>query len=442
MTHDRRLQLWALLGALPALVLAVLVLLRPLRNPYLATTLVAACAAAAWSAARSIQVRVQRPLQTLSNLLAAIREGDYSFRAREPRDPDALGAVYRELNILSELLQQQRLKAMEATALLRAVMAEVDVAVFAFDGAGILRLANRAGAGLLALPQERLLGRPAGELGLAEALDGDPVRIADMAFPGRSGRFDLRRGGFRQGGRVHQLLVLSDLTRPLREEERRVWHGVIRVLGHEINNSLAPIQSLAESLIRILERQDDDWMSDARQGLNIIGSRAQGLGQFMEGYTRLARLPEPRKSALDLEPLIRRVAGLEQRAAIRIEPGPAVALQADGDQIAQALINLLRNAVEAAEPAQVQLGWSVTAQAVEIRVEDRGPGLPTGGNLFVPFFTTKSGGSGIGLVLSRQIAEAHGGSLVLANREDGAGARAVLRLPIPAAEEAPAGPVG
>jgi PAS domain S-box-containing protein len=338
--------------------------------------------------------------------------------------------VYHELNVLSELLQQQRMKAMEATALLRAVMTEIDVAVFAFDGEGLLRLVNRSGAGLLGSPQERLLGRPAADLGLAEALEGEASQLADMAFPGRAGRFDLRRGTFRQGGRAHRLLVLSDLTRPLREEERKVWHRVIRVLGHEINNSLAPIQSLSESLIRILERQDEDWMDDARQGLGIIASRAQGLGRFMEGYTRLARLPEPRKAPLDLESLARRVAGLEQRREVRVLPGPAVTLQADGDQIAQALINLVRNAVDAGgEGEPVELRWTVQGQAVEILVEDRGQGLPSGGNLFVPFFTTKSGGSGIGLVLSRQIAEAHGGSLVLANREEG-GARAILRLPM------------
>ena len=431
MTHDRRLQALALLGALPALALAWVLLWHQPWHPVLKVLLLLVCVLAVGAAARGVRLRVLRPLQTLSNLLGAIREGDYSFRARESSHGDALGAVYHELNTLSELLQQQRMKAMEATALLRAVMGEIDVAVFAFDGAGALRLVNRAGAALLGAAQERLLGRPAVELGLDAALEGEPARLADMAFPGRAGRFDLRRGTFRQGGRAHQLLVLSDLTRPLREEERKVWHRVIRVLGHEINNSLAPIQSLSESLIRILERQEEDWMDDARQGLGIIASRAQGLGRFMEGYTRLARLPEPRKTALDLEPLLRRVAGLEQRQQVQVVQGPAVTLQADGDQLAQALINLLRNAVDAAEGSAepVVLSWAVQGPAVAILVEDRGQGLPTGGNLFVPFFTTKSGGSGIGLVLSRQIAEAHGGSLVLANREDGAGARAILRLP-------------
>jgi len=431
LAHDRRLQALALLGGLPALVLSGFLLART-AWPWPARVLLFAAAVGVWwRLSAALRLRAQRPLQTLSNLLAAVREGDFSFRARTPGADDALSSVYHELNALSELLQQQRLRALEASALLRAVMAEIDVAVFAFDGAGALRLVNRAGEGLLGRPQERLLGLPASELGLEEALQGEAAQLVDLAFPGRAGRFDLRRGTFRQGGRSHQLLVLSDLTRPLREEERKVWHRVIRVLGHEINNSLAPIQSLSESLATILERQGEDWMDDARQGLGIISSRAQGLGRFMEGYTRLARLPEPALAPVDLEPLVRRVAGLEQRRAVTVLPGPALRFRADGDQLAQALINLVRNAVDATpETGAVRIRWTSDGAAVAILVEDEGQGLPTGGNLFVPFFTTKAGGSGIGLVLSRQIAEAHGGSLVLTSREDGPGARATLRLPL------------
>jgi PAS domain S-box-containing protein len=430
--HDRRLQAQALLAGLPALVVLGWFMTRSPLSWLAKAPLLAAVAGVWWWAAGQVRLRATRPLQTLSNLLAAIREGDFSFRAREPSQEDALSSVYHELNVLSELLQQQRMRAMEATALLRTVMNEIDVAVFAFDGAGALRLVNRAGEALLGLPQERLLGLEAGALGLGEALRGEASQLVDLAFPGRAGRFELHRGPFRQGGRAHQLLVVSDLTRPLREEERKVWHRVIRVLGHEINNSLAPIQSLSESLVTILERQQTDWMDDARQGLGIISARAQGLGRFMEGYTRLARLPEPVKAQIDLEPLVRRVAGLEQRHPVTVVPGPSTTFQADPDQLAQALINLVRNAVDATPETggPVRIRWTRGQGGLEILVEDEGQGLPTGGNLFVPFFTTKSGGSGIGLVLSRQIAEAHGGSLVLASREDGPGARAILRLPL------------
>ncbi len=429
--HERRLQALALLGALPTLLLAPAAILFRGRTPawpWLLGVLLAALLALA--AARALRRAVLRPLQTLANLLAALREGDYSFRARVPEREDALGQVFGELNTLSELLQGQRLKAMEATALLRAVMAEIDVAVFAFDARGALRLANRAAEQFLGRGAEGLLGATAGELGLEGVLDDPAARLVDLALPGRSGRFECRQAVFRQGGHPHRLLVLSDLTRTLREEERQAWQRLIRVLGHEINNSLAPIQSLAGSIATFLERRGEDWEADARQGLAIIEGRAQGLGRFLEAYTRLARLPAPTRREVALGPLMRKVAGLESRVPVHLEEGPAVELQADPDQLEQALINLLRNAAEAMQGREgaVQVGWRRLPGWVELRVEDAGPGLPEGGNLFVPFFTTKPGGSGIGLVLARQIAEGHGGSLLLANRPGG-GALAQLRLP-------------
>ncbi len=431
LAHDRRLQLLAVAALLPPLLLA-LVLLRLASLPwFLKLALGIAVLLPSFFALKRLRLLAQRPLQTLSNVLAAIREGDYSFRARTNRGNDPLATVFQELNSLSELLQQQRMKAIEAAALLRTVMSEIDVAVFAFDEEGLLRLANRAGETLLARPQERLLGFSAVELGLEGALEDGSSRLLELDLPGRAGRFELRRGSFRQGGRPHQLLVLSDLTRPLREEERQAWQRLIRVMGHEINNSLAPIQSLSGSIGTMIEQQGEDWQSDARQGLSIIASRAQALGRFMEAYTRLARLPEPRLGAVRAESLVRKVAGLELRLPVGIAEGPALSFLADGDQLEQALINLVRNAVDAAVETggAVRLSWIATPEQVSFIVEDEGPGLPTGGNLFVPFFTTKPGGSGIGLLLARQIAEGHGGTLRLTNRET-SGARAVLQLPL------------
>jgi len=426
---ERRLQWTALLGAVPALVLAlaqILALRRGLLLPLWVWGLALALATlAAWRAARRVRARMLHPLQTLSNLLAALREGDYSFRARGESARDALGQVFGELNTLSELLQLQRLRALEATALLRAVMAEIEVAVFAFDHAGALRLANRAAEQLLGRPVEGLLGSTAAELGLEKALAGDG-ELLDLSFPGREGRFEARRAEFRQGGQPHRLLVLSDLTRALKQEERQAWQRIIRVLGHEINNSLAPIQSLASSIATFLERRAEDWEQDARQGLSIIQSRAQSLGRFMDAYTQLARLPAPSKRPTPVGPLVKKVVSLETRETVAIQPGPCVAVESDPDQLEQALINLLHNAVDAGAP--VTIGWQIEGGYLEFRIEDSGPGLPEGGNLFVPFFTTKPHGTGIGLVLSRQIAEGHGGALFLENREGG-GARARLRVP-------------
>jgi nitrogen fixation/metabolism regulation signal transduction histidine kinase len=319
-------------------------------------------------------------------------------------------------------------------------MEEVDVAIFAFDEGERLRLVNRAGETLLGKPSERLHGRTAGKLGLGPALASVTPGVLEMAFPGALGRWEVHRGTFRQGGRPHQLLVLADVSRALRAEERLAWKRLIRVLGHELNNSLAPIRSIAESLQALLGRdpRPDDWEQDARRGIGVIRERSAALGRFMEAYSQLARLPPPNLAPVDLGALASRVAGLETRRPVAVTGGPELEVRADRDQLEQLLINLVRNAVDATVETGggVALGWGrVTGPAAEllIHVDDEGPGLSNSANLFVPFFTTKPGGSGIGLVLCRQIAEAHGGSLTLENRQDAGGCRALLRLPLPGA---------
>jgi nitrogen fixation/metabolism regulation signal transduction histidine kinase len=385
--------------------------------------------------ASALRDRVVIPLQTVSNLLAAMREGDFSIRARGARPDDALGEVLIEVNALAETLRQQRFGALEATALLRKVMSEIDVAVFAFDADRKLKLTNRFGERLLGAPEPRLLERGADELGLGAFLRSDAPRIADASFPGGSGRWEIRQSAFRQDGLPHHLLVLADVSQPLREQERQAWQRLIRVLGHELNNSLAPIQSLAGSLESLLDREDRpaDWREDMRRGLAIISSRAEALSRFTGAYAKLARLPEPKPAPLDLPALLARVAALETRLPVRVSPGKPVKLRADADQLEQVLINLVRNGSDAAleTGGGVQIGWTRVGSPprVEIWVEDGGPGLPNSANLFVPFFTTKPAGSGIGLVLSRQIAEAHGGTLTLENRRPARGCLARLTLP-------------
>ena len=388
----------------------------------------------------ALRERVILPLQTLSNLLAALGEGDFSIRARGARGGDPLGEVMIEVNTLVETLRHQRLDALEATTLLRKVMAEIEVAVFTFDEERELKFVNRAGARLLAQTAERTLGRRAEELGLEDCLDGDAPRVINTAFPGGVGRWEIRRSSFRQGGRPHELLVLSDLSQPLREEERQAFQRLIRVIGHEMNNSLAPIKSIAGSLATILERDPppSDWKEDMQRGLAVIASRSESLSRFMSAYARLAKLPPPKLAPLDVAALIDRVATLEKGHDIRLAGGPRLTIQGDSDQLEQLLINLIRNAVDAVRETGggVRVGWQRlpgSPASMELWVDDEGPGLSNTGNLFVPFFTTKPGGSGIGLVLSRQIAEAHGGSLMLENRDDRTGCRASLRLPLPAA---------
>src|SRR2546427_11125176 len=381
----------------------------------------------------SIREHAVRPLQTLSNLLAALREGDYSIRARGAREGSALGEVLLEINSLGETLRQQRLGAFEATALLRTIMSEIDVAIFTFDPERRLRLINRAGETLLGRPMDKLLGKTAQELGLHACFHADNDEPLTLSFPGGSGRWGIGRSTFREQGLPHDLLVLTDLSRTLREEERRAWQRLVRVLGHEMNNSLAPIKSLAGSLETLLRREPmpRDWKDDAESGLKSIAARADSLSRFMQAYTRLAKLPPPQKEDVDLGELVQRVMNLEPRLKVQVVTGPKLQIHADAAQIEQVLINLVHNAVDAALETKgaVEIRWREAGDCVEVIVRDEGEGIMNPANLFVPFFTTKPGGSGIGLTLSRQIAEAHSGTLTLTNRNDRTGAEALLRLP-------------
>lgn len=432
--HDRRILAMALAGGFPAVLIALILLWDGAYPARLQWTLTVLIIGFWFGFSHAVRERVVFPLQTLSNLLAALREGDFSIRARGATRDDALGEAMLEVNFLGQILREQRLGALEATALLRTVMAEIEVAIFAFDGDQKLRLVNRAGERLLAQPAERLMGKSAADLSLEDCLGGESPSTLQKSFPGGAGRWEVHRSTFRERGAPHQLLVLSDLSRALREEERQAWQRLVRVLGHELNNSLAPIKSIAGSLESLVgrETQPTDWKEDMRRGLGVIAARAASLNRFMEAYSRLARLPLPRLQPLSIAPLLKRVVSLETRMNVELATGPEIAIRADGDQLEQLLINLVRNAVDASleTGGRVRVGWRRTIGRIEVWVEDEGPGLSNTSNLFVPFFTTKPGGSGIGLVLSRQIAEAHGGTLTLENRRSAHGCDARLRLPI------------
>jgi two-component system nitrogen regulation sensor histidine kinase NtrY len=436
---DQRILLLALAAGFPAALVALVLLWTGGYTPKVQWTLTVLLVGVWSSCSFAVRHRVVLPLQTLSNLLAALRERDFSIRARgasgrgEAAD-DPLGAVMLEVNELASTLHDQRLGAIEAGALLRTVMVEIDVAVFTFDGTQTLRLVNRAGEQLIGQSSAQLLGRTAAELGLRACLEGGTPRIEQVTFPGASGRWEMRRTTFRQEGRTHQLLVLADVSRPLRDEERQAWQRLIRVIGHEINNSLAPIKSIAGSLESMLTREalPDDWTDDMKRGLAVIATRSDALSRFTTSYAQLAKLPEPRQQSIRVADLVARAVGLETRLTVHIAGGPDVSIQADPDQLEQLLINVIHNAADASleTGGGVTIGWRPDGRrTLVLWIDDEGAGVPNVSNLFVPFFTTKPGGSGIGLVLSRQIAEAHGGTLTLDNRVDAPGCRAHLRLP-------------
>jgi len=433
-SHDLRVLLLALAAGLPGVLACVILLAvgdHSAREQWTFDLIVVLCWLSFAFAARG---RVAGSLRTLANLLEAMREGDYSIRGRVERPGQPMSEVMLQVNAMAATLRDQRLGALEATALLRKVMEEIEVAVFAFDPQQILRLVNRAGERLLAQPAERLLGNDAKSLGLAEFLDGSTEQTVQRALPGANARWGVRRSQFREGGIPHQLLVLTDITRPLREEELAAWQRLVRVIGHELNNSLTPIKSIAQSLENLVKTDPlpEDWGEDMLRGLYVIGARSESLSRFMSSYARLAKLPPPKFAPIEINALLKRVTALETRMPVFFEQCPPLTFQGDADQLEQVLINLIRNAVDAAQETggRVFLRHDRTPATLEIIVRDEGPGLSNTANLFVPFFTTKRGGSGIGLVLSRQITEAHNGTLTLRNAAAGPGCEARLSLPL------------
>jgi nitrogen fixation/metabolism regulation signal transduction histidine kinase len=429
---EHRVLLRAVLISLPSFAVAAVLLWRNDFSPLTRWTIVFLLLVSVILTSVSLRNLVLRPLQTLSNMLSAIREEDYSVKARGGGHHDALGQLVLETNALAEALRERQDRDIEASALMKQVMTEIDVAIFIFDLSGRLRMVNRTGEQLLARPSEEMVGQSAGELGLDEYLRSADLTDVQASFGGREGRWQIHTRAFRERGVPHTLLFVSDVSRALRTEEREAWQRITRVLGHELNNSLAPIKSIAGTLRSLTEREElpADWKVDLMRGLDVIITRSDSLARFMQGYTRLARLPSPAKTRVDVRELVTHAAAADGRLPVQVVPGPEARLHADREQLEQVLINLVKNAVDAtlASRGRVELGWKLVEHSVEIYVKDEGEGITNSANLFVPFFTTKPQGSGIGLALSRQIAEAHGGTLTLENRNDRLGCIATLTL--------------
>ncbi|HEX3821971.1 MAG TPA: ATP-binding protein [Candidatus Sulfotelmatobacter sp.] len=444
--YENRISLYSFLVALPGLIVSgILVWTQPWSTES-RVALIAAEIFVWWLLALALQEQTTRPLQTLANVIGSLREEDYSFRARNAVAEDALGELSIEVNGLADMLSDQKVRAIEATALLQRVVDEIDAPLFAFDPASVLRLVNPAGEHLLRQPRVRMIGRSAAELKLEQCLSADNESLVDLNVNASQARWLLRRSSFRQNGVPHTLVVLSDVSRALREEERRAWQRLIRVLGHELSNSLAPIKSIAGSLSSRVAAtaMDAEVRSDVQRGLEIIEARSASLHRFLEAYRRLAQMPAPVLREVRLSPLVARVAGLETRVKVGVKPGPDVAFQADPDQLEQMLINLVRNAADAVLEAKggspkgdgntqsdenIEVHWSANAEDVVLAIDDHGPGLLNPANVFTPFYTTKPNGSGVGLVLSRQIAEAHGGRIEISNRRDVRGCTVRVVLP-------------
>lgn len=376
-------------------------------------------------------------LRVLSNIISAVRDEDFSFRAAQAIAGDALGDLALEINSLSDALAEERLGSMETTNLLRKVVAEAGTLIFAFSRDNRLRMINQTGARFLGKSEPEILACTAQELGIADLLEGPSSGVISRTHSGVEKRWIVRRGGFRQGGEPHRLVVLSEASEVLRAEEQTAWQRLIRVLSHEINNSLAPIRSIAGTLRRMTSNTELPMpiAEHLDHGLDVIHQRAESLSRFLKSYTQLARVGVPARQPVAIGPLIARIAALESRLDINVIPGPDVYISADPDQLEQALINLIKNAVDAVllaenvSPTAVNVSWQVHGKDIEMGILDEGTGLTETENLFVPFYTTKPSGSGIGLLLTRQIIEAHHGTLTLKNRADRPGCEIEIKLP-------------
>jgi len=447
--YEHRISLYSFLVALPGLVVSIVLVWMQPWSTGSRISLIGAELFAWWLLALALQEQTTRPLQTLANVIGSLREEDYSFRARNATAGDALGELSLEVNALADMLSTQKVRSIEATALLQRVVDEIDAPLFAFNLATELRLVNPAGEHLLRQNRTRMMGRKATELGLQECLSATNETVVELNAGESQARWLLRRSSFRQDGVPHTLVVLSDVSRALREEERKAWQRLIRVLGHELSNSLAPIKSIAGSLSSRVQSTDinPDVRNDLQRGLEIIETRSASLQRFLEAYRKLAQMPKPNLKDVPLAPLVSRVAALEMRVKVGVREGPEIIFQADPDQLEQMLINLIRNAADAVlenanvvagkdgeqasqkQRADVMVRWDADNDQVMLAIEDEGPGLLNPANVFTPFYTTKPTGSGVGLVLCRQIAEAHGGSIEISNRQDSHGCLVKVVLP-------------
>jgi two-component system nitrogen regulation sensor histidine kinase NtrY len=429
----RRTWLHCLLLALPAILFAVLLAVQNHLTPLALVLLAVSLGLYLLLVVLSLLDTLTRPLQTLTNVVSSLREADYSFRARGARSGDALGELAAEINTLANILQRQRMESLEATALLSRILEVMHAPLFAFDRGMVLRLVNQAGAQLLEMPPGRCYGHTARELQLDGLLTAPDQSIQLFGLSPK--RWLLRKAEFRQDGAPHTLLLLADVSQPLQEEEKSAWQRLVRVLGHEISNSLAPIKSIAGSLLGRVDRLTGDGITqrDFSRGLTVIEARADALHRFVQSYRVLAQLPAPQRKTLAIETIVERVALLERRVPVELEVGPAATLLGDQDQLEQMLINLVANAAEASlsnKALPIHMSWHLEGDDVVIRIRDHGSGISNVHNLFVPYYTTKPQGSGIGLALAQQIARAHGGEVQLTNCAEGPGALASVRLPL------------
>ncbi|WP_448568085.1 sensor histidine kinase [Thalassotalea ganghwensis] len=415
-------------AALPSLIIALALLWQVNLSMYGKMLISLLLILSVFGFAFAVRSQVNFQLQTLSNLVEAIHLGDFSLRGSRSHNDDALSELVEQINKLAQSLREQRLASQEAYRLLDKVISEINVAIFAFDGLSQVKLANKAATQLMALSSDEVVGASATSLGLADLIIDKRNQVIEHEFAGAKGRWQVRCDGYIDHGVERKLLFIHDIKQVLRDEELNAWKNIMRVISHEVNNSLYPVSSLSQTLLTVVNQtpRESDWLEDVNQGLNIIIQRSERLNEFIKRYATVAKLPQPNKQPIEVKPIIQRACRLFKAQQIELKGCEDVVLYIDPAMFEQVLINLIKNGIEAG--TQVTIDWAVEQSKFVLTICDDGPGIEKATNLFVPFYSTKANGSGIGLVLSRQIIEAHRGDLSLANRAQG-GCCAQITLP-------------
>ena len=384
-----------------------------------------------------LAARMARPwpktLQAVSGAIANLHDGDFSVSIASPR-PRELRELVQAYNSLGSLMRRERLDIYQRELLLDTVLQTTPLALILTNDTGRIVYGNLAARQLLHEGRKLegmeltalLAGRPAA---LREALEAETDTLFTMEVAGESEVYHLSRRSFLLHAQAHELLLLKQLTRELSAQEVAVWKKVIRVIAHELNNSLAPISSLVHSGKLLCTGAVPSEGTQLEKVFATIGERAAHLATFIDGYARFAKLPKPRPAPVAWPAFLERLAGA---VSFRIEgPIPRREATFDVGQLEQVMINLLKNAAESGSPPEaITVRVRTRAQGFLLEVADRGSGLneQTLRDALLPFFSTKPTGTGLGLTLCREIIDAHGGRLSLANRPGG-GAVVSIHLP-------------
>lgn len=401
---------------------------------YLSTLLILILCSTIGVCAYGLQRKTTYQLRSLANLLTGLAEGDYSMRGIRHQGEDALGELIGQINNLTDMLAKQRYIAHESQLLVTKIIQHIDVAIIAIDQQEHIALLNPAAEKLLSTSQLKALGKPLNDFHASELLSIKKEEIIKLSFSPQPGNYHVIHDHYREQGQQHNLFFITNVHGLLRENERQAWQNLIRVISHEINNSLTPIASLANTLKSQAQKQV--LPSVYGDNLNIISARANSLKDFINSYRQLSVLPEPQKSSTDISVLIYKVTGLFPEVIFNISHQIEKELSLDPVQFEQVLINLIKNAHEATLSKNANTKTNIDIHTFQegdstiITIKDKGRGLHNSKNLFTPFYSTKKQGSGIGLLLSRQIIEAHGGYLSINNRQDIQGCKVEISLPL------------